>query len=277
MASEGTGPAPAGGRDLVSATATGLVLAVVAFGSLAWHRLAFTAVIVVLLTIAVVETGRVFHGLGRGLHVDVLVVVGVVWLVATALIGAPAQRAGYVVLFAAAVGRSMVARERRDVVATVGATVLLGLWTAGLGTHAVRLVALDGGTRLMVVVLAAVALSDVGAYAVGSAVGRHRLAPSLSPHKTWEGLAGGLLAAGVVGAGGLVWLLGRPWWMGAALGVAVALAGAVGDLAESMLKRDLGVKDLGSTLAGHGGVLDRVDAILFALPVGHLAGVLLLT
>lgn len=266
----------AGGRDLVRATLTGIALAIVAFGSILWRPAAFTVVIVVLLGVASVELGRVLRGVGRGLHVDVLVVVGTLWLVTTALYGAPAQRAGSVLLLVAAVARSMLDRERRDAFATVAATVLLGLWTAGLGTHALRLLALDGGDRLLIVALASVALADVGAYALGSAFGRHRLAPSLSPNKTWEGLVGALAVGALVGvlAGG--WLLDLAAPVGALVGLAVALAGAVGDLAESMLKRDLGVKDLGASLAGHGGVLDRIDAILFALPVAHLAGVLLL-
>lgn len=264
------------GRDLVRATVTGLALGVVGFGSILWHPYAFTAVIVGLLGIASVELGRVLHGVGRGLHADVLVVVGTLWLVGTALFGAPAQRAGYVLLLAAAVARSMLQRERRDAFATVAATVLLGLWTAGLGTHALRLLALEGGARFLVLALGAVALSDVGAYAIGSALGRRRLAPSLSPHKTWEGLAGGLGVAALAGALAGGWLVGLDAPIGALVGLAVAAAGAVGDLAESMLKRDLGVKDLGSSLVGHGGVLDRIDAILFALPVAHLAGVLLL-
>jgi phosphatidate cytidylyltransferase len=107
---------------------------------------------------------------------------------------------------------------------------------------------------------------DVGGYAVGSAIGHRKLAPSISPNKTWEGLAGGFLAS-VIFALFPVSVI-APWSVGDALllGVVVGIAAPFGDLCESLLKRDLGVKDLGGLLPGHGGILDRFDAILFALP-----------
>lgn len=280
MTTSETGSSASGrraGRDLRTATIVGVLLAVAAFGTLVTSPLAFTLVIVVLMALAAVELGRVLRPLGRGIHVDVLLVVGPAWLLATQLGGPSWQRVGYPVLLLAAVLRTLATREPSGAFATIATTVVLGLWTAGLATHALLLLALPGGRTALIGVLGAVALADTGAYGIGSAIGRHRLAPSISPNKTWEGLAGGLAVAALGGA--FVLPLIDPAWsagQGVVLAVAAALAGAVGDLAESMLKRDLGVKDLGSVIAGHGGVLDRVDGILFALPVGHLVAVLLL-
>ncbi|MGA0831134.1 MAG: phosphatidate cytidylyltransferase, partial [Nitriliruptoraceae bacterium] len=149
-------------------------------------------------------------------------------------------------------------------------TTLLGPWGGGRGAHAVLRRDGAGGAAALLAVVGAVGVADTAAYAVGSRLGRRPLAPRISPNKTVEGVVAGVLAAGLLGAVALpaAGLLGDPV-RAAMFGVLVAAAGVLGDLAESMLKRDLGVKDLGRALPGHGGVLDRVDALLLALPVGH--------
>ncbi|MGH9297006.1 MAG: phosphatidate cytidylyltransferase, partial [Acidimicrobiales bacterium] len=110
---------------------------------------------------------------------------------------------------------------------------------------------------------------DVGGYLFGSLLGRHKLAPAISPNKTWEGLLGGSLAAFVVAIA--ITSQMHPWNFdrAAALGILVALIAPVGDLAESMIKRDIHVKDMGNLLPAHGGLLDRVDALLFVLPATY--------
>jgi phosphatidate cytidylyltransferase len=115
-----------------------------------------------------------------------------------------------------------------------------------------------------------VVASDVGGYAVGVMLGKHPMAPSVSPKKSWEGFAGSVLACVVLGVVVVVWALDGAWWAGVALGVAMALAATLGDLAESLLKRDIGVKDMGSLLPGHGGVMDRLDSIALSAPVAWL-------
>jgi len=122
----------------------------------------------------------------------------------------------------------------------------------------------DGARRVLTYVLVTVA-SDIGGYAAGVLTGRHPMAPSVSPKKSWEGFAGSVLTC--VGVGSLsVWLLlDGPWWGGALLGLAAVLVATLGDLGESMLKRDLG-----SILPGHGGVMDRLDSLLLSAPVCYL-------
>jgi phosphatidate cytidylyltransferase len=115
------------------------------------------------------------------------------------------------------------------------------------------------------------AASDIFAYAVGYRFGRHKLAPAVSPAKTWEGVAGGMVGAMVVGAVAGPLLIDELFVGHAvALGALVAIVAVIGDLAESAVKRSLGVKDLGRLLPGHGGMMDRVDAMLFTLPVAHI-------
>jgi phosphatidate cytidylyltransferase len=152
---------------------------------------------------------------------------------------------------------------------TVNLATTLGgfLYTAGLGGFAGLLLTQDNGTGLVLGVAIPVIAYDVVAYFVGKQFGKARLAPGLSPNKTVEGLIGGM--AGSVIAAVLIVKQIHPWGdLGdvLALGFTVAVIAPIGDLAESMLKRDLGIKDFGSFLPGHGGLLDRFDGLLFCLP-----------
>lgn len=159
-----------------------------------------------------------------------------------------------------------------DWAVTIAGAVYLG-W---LGSYFLRLRNLPDGEWWTLVVLPAVWLSDTGAYAFGRWFGRHALAPRLSPKKTWEGFFGGLVWGTAFGA-----LLGGLWRLGAGeasavnathgalVGFIVSLVGPIGDLGVSMLKRQVGVKDTGSALIGHGGMLDRVDSWLIAAAVGY--------
>jgi phosphatidate cytidylyltransferase len=129
-----------------------------------------------------------------------------------------------------------------------------------------RLVEIDSGQVLMLFLLVLIAAADVGAYFGGRALGRRKLAPRVSPGKTWEGFFAGMLAAILAAAAGAA-LFGQPLVPWLAVCTAVALVSVVGDLAESMFKRRAGLKDSSALLPGHGGVLDRVDSLTAAGPV----------
>ena len=122
-------------------------------------------------------------------------------------------------------------------------------------------VAPDGLGRVLTFLICVVA-SDVGGYTAGVLVGRHPMAPTISPKKSWEGLAGSLTAGMVAGALSVALLLHRPWWAGVLTGALLVASATLGDLVESLVKRDLGIKDMGTLLPGHGGVLDRLDSLL---------------
>jgi phosphatidate cytidylyltransferase len=145
------------------------------------------------------------------------------------------------------------------------------LYLGWLGAYMVSLRSLPDGVYWLMLVLPATGLCDGGAYLIGSRLGKHKMAPLISPKKTWEGYAGGLIF-GTLGAAGLAtaWHLAAPAilpWHGLVLGAAVSILTPLGDLGESMLKRGFGVKDTSAMLPGHGGMMDRLDSWLWAAPI----------
>lgn len=138
-------------------------------------------------------------------------------------------------------------------------------WTGG---HMLLVRALPQGAYRLFVILGTTWLADSGAYLIGSAWGKHRMAPRLSPKKTWEGFAGGIAAA-LIGGPVLTGLGGLGWTHGAFLGLLLALLTPLGDLGVSMIKRQAGVKDSGNLIPGHGGAFDRIDSLLVAAVVGY--------
>jgi phosphatidate cytidylyltransferase len=133
----------------------------------------------------------------------------------------------------------------------------------------------DDGQLRVLTVLALVVLSDTGGYAAGVFLGKHPMAPLVSPKKSWEGLAGSLVACATGGALLVYYVFHDPWWHGAVLGLAVSAAAVVGDLAESLLKRDIKIKDMSDLLPGHGGLMDRLDSVVFAAPTAFMVMALL--
>ncbi len=262
---------PSGGRDLPIAIASGVLLAIAMLGTLFWDPLAFTTLVAILCVVAMIEVGRVFRSLAVPVSVPVLVVATLVILFGAQRGGSTGQVIGLLTLFLGAVAWELADGQRGDVVRSLSSTVLIGLWVPFLASYAVLLVnrPVDGTVGALAVLGGAI-FTDIGGYAFGSQFGRHKVAPSISPAKSWEGLVGGLVLAGVVGALVLPHV-GTLFDVPTAILVPVlaGLAGFIGDLTESMVKRDLGVKDLGALIPGHGGILDRVDGILLALPVGY--------
>jgi len=151
----------------------------------------------------------------------------------------------------------------RDVTAGAFALAYLPLPACFVG---LMLIPSDGPKRTLLFLILVVC-SDVGGYAAGVTIGRHLMAPAISPKKTWEGFGGSALFCLLGGAIGLPLLLHGAIWQGLLIGAAAVACATLGDLVESMIKRDLGIKDMGSVLPGHGGILDRIDAMLIAGPV----------
>ncbi|HWS52174.1 MAG TPA: phosphatidate cytidylyltransferase, partial [Microbacterium sp.] len=159
----------------------------------------------------------------------------------------------------------MVAKDGRtygDVLADAVIGGFVQIYVPFLAGVALILLEQEGGQWWVLSFVAVAVAADTGAYAAGLAFGRHPMAPRISPKKTWEGFAGAVVASITAAVLLALFLLDLPWWGGVILGVAILLSATLGDLGESMLKRDLGIKDMSSWLPGHGGLLDRLDSIL---------------
>jgi phosphatidate cytidylyltransferase len=144
----------------------------------------------------------------------------------------------------------------------VSTTVFLAAWIPLFGAFGVLLVyPSDGGWRVLCLMLGVV-FSDIGGYTAGVLFGKHPMVPAISPKKSWEGFAGSLVAGTTASVLAVTFLLDKPAWVGVPLGLMLVITGTLGDLIESQVKRDLGIKDMGTLLPGHGGIMDRLDSVL---------------
>ena len=269
-----------GGRNLPVAIAVGVVLGGLVLGSLVLGSPAvFTAVVTLVIVIAVWEAGTQLATTDHSVARPVLVVAAVVTGAATHALGVQGQLLGVLVLVLGTFGWELASSPRVGVVDKLGTTLLLGTWVVFPASYAVLLINLDeGAVPATLLVLGAAIIGDIGAYAVGRLAGRRPIAPTVSPNKTWEGFVGGVVVAAGLAALVLPAIDGevlRDPLDAALIAALCAVAGFFGDLAESMVKRDVGLKDLGALLPGHGGMLDRIDGLLLAMPVGYYAVVLL--
>lgn len=255
------------GRNLKAAIGVGVALAVLVAASVFLYRPAFVAVVSVALVLAVWEMRQALAE--RGMAVPLVpVAIGAVSMTVSAYLRGAEALVLATTLTAVAVLVWRVADGLTGAMRDLGAGALVVLYPCFLAGFAALMVAEpDGQWRILVFILVT-AFSDIGGYAFGVFLGKHPMAPSLSPKKSWEGLAGSVLTCAVV-AGISVPLLfdGGEWWHGALLGVVVAPVATIGDLVESSIKRHLGVKDMSNLLPGHGGLMDRLDSLVLTAPI----------
>ena len=152
----------------------------------------------------------------------------------------------------------------------LGAGAFIQVYVTFMAGFYLVLTGSNGGEWWTLASIVTVVATDIGAYATGLLFGRHKMAPNISPGKTWEGFAGSIVFAIVSGILFALLLLHQPWWVGLVMGVLLALVGTAGDLTESLIKRDIGIKDISTWLPGHGGFLDRLDSILPSAAVAYI-------
>ncbi|GGM39696.1 hypothetical protein GCM10012275_08210 [Longimycelium tulufanense] len=272
----GASGSPAGGkpsragRNLPAAIAVGVGLGALILLALLVARESFLAIIAIAVAIGTWElAGALRRGAGIELALPVLLVGGqaMVWL------SWPFERQGALTAFVLTVLGCLLWRIRggpTHYLRDVAASVLTAAYVPLFASFAAMLVApADGAGRVLAFLIGVVA-SDTGGYAAGVFLGRHPMAPTISPKKSWEGFAGSMLAGVVGGALTLTLLLGGYWWQGALFGAALVVTSTAGDLIESLIKRDLGIKDMGTLLPGHGGLMDRLDSLLPSAVVSWL-------
>lgn len=144
----------------------------------------------------------------------------------------------------------------------LSATVFVAAWLPLLASFGTHMVTQDQGAARVATLMIVVVCSDVGGYAAGVMFGKHPMAPAISPKKSWEGMAGSLIVGTIGAVGSVLFLLDAHWWVGLILGPVLVVCATLGDLVESQVKRDLGIKDMGTLLPGHGGIMDRLDSLL---------------
>lgn len=266
------------GRNLPAAIAVSVVLIAIVVTTLLWWHWGFVIFACALVTAAAWELWGALKRVGSHPNLPVLMVSSPLVVMAgyvvdhfTGSLGSGmAVTVGALAIAAAAVCVARMMRPVEGFISDVAGGMLVLMYAPLFGSSLLLMLAGPlGGLRVLTLILVNAA-NDTGAYLVGSLIGKHKMSPRISPNKTWEGLIGGLLFAVGVGMWLGMWLLGAPWWVGALLGAIVSVFGTCGDLVESLIKRDAGLKDMSSLLPGHGGVLDRVDSLLVAAPAAWL-------
>jgi phosphatidate cytidylyltransferase len=256
-------PAPTGraGRNLPAAIASAVVLLALIGGSLYFWKPAFVGLVTAAILLGVWEMKQALAEKGIALPFEPLVVGAVVMLVGGYVWGPPALMTALAVT---ALGlmlwrlRGGVGGFVRDVTAGVFTAVYIP-FLAGFVTLLLK--PDDGPLRVLTFILVTIA-SDIGGYFVGVLAGKHPMAPVISPKKSWEGFAGSTVFCVGAGWATVVYLLDGEWWVGVFLGLVAVVMATLGDLCESVIKRDLGIKDMSAIIPGHGGLMDRLDSLL---------------
>ena len=262
-------PPSRAGRNLPLATAVGVFLAALCVVTVNWFPVGFVVVVAVAFSIAVLELVTSVATVGvRAARVPL--VLGTVAMVFASYYGG---LPGLAVAFAGTVLTVLFWRlpgETAGAVQDVTASAWIAAYAAFLGSFALLMFAQPRGADRVVVFIALTVCSDVGGYALGVLKGKHPMAPQISPKKSWEGFAGSVIACLLGGWLITGWLLDTEPWQGLLVGLAVVITATLGDLAESMVKRDLGIKDMGRLLPGHGGMMDRLDSLIPVAPVAYV-------
>ncbi|MFK4042725.1 phosphatidate cytidylyltransferase [Nonomuraea wenchangensis] len=262
------GTSPSGGsrtgRNLPAAIAVGVILGALVLGTIYTIKELFLLVVVGAVGVGVLELVKAFAL--RDIKVPAApVLAGLVAMQAGAYWGGPVWLlAGFAVFAFVLLTWRMFSDGTDGYVRDATASVFTLFYPAMLAAFVPLLLREEDGAHRVLIFIAVTVASDIGGYAAGVLFGRHRMTV-ISPKKTWEGFAGSVVACTAVGAWLVTWLLGGALWQGALIGALGALLATMGDLIESMIKRDLGIKDLGTILPGHGGLMDRLDSLVTTL------------
>lgn len=266
------------GRNLPAAIGVGVGLGAALVLSLLYFHWGFVLIVALALSLGAVELYQAMLKLGMRAAVVPIVVGTVLIIVGSYLAGIqnPVIVPSNTILLAAlglTVLASMIWRmpQGQDgFVKDTAASLLIIAYLPLMGAFVALMLAGSQGSARIVTFLLVVTMSDLGGYVFGVLLGKHPMAPRISPKKSWEGFVGSVLFGIVSGVLMCIFVLDVQFWVGIILGVLLVGAGTCGDLVESLIKRDVGIKDMSSFLPGHGGVMDRLDSLLLAAPVAWL-------
>ena len=258
------------GRKLIPSIFVSLLLLGLIFGTIAIAPLLFFALIWIVIMIGIREIAHAYRKGGIDLPDYVLMIAATVLLVATwnGNTQGLAVSAGLtipILMFA------LLLISQKDFIKRSTSAVFITFYLAVLGGFILLLANDQDGALRIFALVALIACNDTFAYFAGVLIGKHKLAPSISPKKSWEGLIGGAVAAVIGGAAIFHYLFETNWIIGAAIGLMTVITATCGDLIESAIKRDLAIKDMSNLLPGHGGIMDRLDSALFTAPAAWFA------
>ncbi|CAB5107655.1 MAG: phosphatidate cytidylyltransferase [Actinobacteria bacterium] len=258
------------GRKLLPSIAVSLSLIALIWFALAYQRGIFAVVVAVAVLLGIREIVRAFSARGIYLSINALIVASIALAYATWNGGV----AGLAVATAIAIPVLLIqllTRGPEGFVASATATTFSLLYLPFLGGFLILLARTSNGFERVMTFVILVSCNDTFGYIVGVLFGRHPMAPKISPKKSWEGLAGSLIFTVLGGTLAFYYIMDMKWWIGAVVGLMIVFTATCGDLIESAMKRDLELKDMGTLLPGHGGMLDRLDSVLISAPALWLA------
>lgn len=282
MADSDQKPAPRAsraGRDLPAAIGVGLGLFAYVVITLTWWPVGFIVLLVLLTSLGAYEVHLALKRVGMTSAI-IPVVLGNIFIIggsyAAAVLQPVTRLPWHIVLLGTIGGTVLLALIWRMFGGAEGyardsaASLFIIGYIPLLASFVGLILAQQHGVAKTVAVFLCIVGSDTGGYILGASMGKHPMVPTISPKKTWEGMAGSVILASIVSIAMSVFGLHQPWWFGLLLAVVVVITGTAGDLIESLIKRDVGIKDMSSFLPGHGGVMDRLDSTLVAAPAAWL-------
>jgi phosphatidate cytidylyltransferase len=258
------------GRNLPAAIASAVVLIAVVIVTLVVWKTLFMVVVAAAVLVAMWELHRGFAAKDIDLPEQPLMAGAVIMVVVAYFYGAPALVTATAVT-ALVTMLWLLHRGVSGYVQNASASVFALIYVPFLGSFVALLLreggatdfdGIDAGVKGIFTFIAVTAASDIGGYIAGVLFGRHQMAPVISPKKSWEGFAGSVVFCVAVGVAMIVWVLDADWWIGVLLGLIAVVMATLGDLCESVIKRDLGIKDMSRVIPGHGGLMDRLDSLL---------------
>lgn len=258
------------GRKLLPSIGVSVFLILLVWGSLATYRAIFAGIVAIAVVLGIRELNRALAAADIHLPLWALTIAGVGLSAATWIGGV----SGLAVATAIALPCLLVLQlphGTEGFVKTASASALALIYIPFLAGFLILLARPYNGLERVMTFVVLVACNDTFAYITGVLIGKHPLAPKISPKKTIEGLIGSLVFTIIGGSLAFVYIMDSDWWLGALAGLLTVFTATAGDLIESALKRDLAIKDMGSILPGHGGIMDRLDSVLFAAPALWLA------
>jgi phosphatidate cytidylyltransferase len=258
------------GRNLPAAITSAVVLVALIIVTLVVWKTLFMVVVAAAVLVAMWELHRGFAAKDIDLPEQPLMAGGVIMVVVAYFYGAPALVTATAVT-ALVTMLWLLHRGVSGYVQNASASVFALIYVPFLGSFvalllreggAIHFDGIDAGVKGIFTFIAVTAASDIGGYIAGVLFGRHQMAPVISPKKSWEGFAGSVVFCVAVGVAMIVWVLDADWWVGVLLGLIAVVMSTLGDLCESVIKRDLGLKDMSHVIPGHGGLMDRLDSLL---------------